>query len=267
MKVLISSAVSNFDDKILKIWGLEKWEGMNDEDLHVLFFGLYVDYDFDVFYFHSGKKTVFWCGSDIVRVLRDPERQRKLRLYPEAEHYCENELEAEELRSVGINPIVAPSFLEDIDDFPASYFPTEKPHIYLSGHDYREEEYGFGLVDRLADRFPDYTFHLYGVGEPYIKGNIVSHGRVSPEQFNEEIKHYQCGLRPNDHDGFSEVTAKSVLMGQYPITKIPYPNILSYQTEEELVELLGKLKFIKEPNLVARDYWRKAVNNYSWMKK
>ena len=264
MKLIISSAVGNFDEKVCKTWKLEKWFGIKDPDKELLFFGLYVDYDYNIFYNFDGKKTVFWCGSDILRLLQIPERQRKLKLFPETEHYCENEVEARELESVGLKPIIRPSFVEDIDNFPISFKPTDNPHVFLSGHPMREEEYGFGLAERLAEKLPEFTFHLYGGDYESEFTNVKCHGKVPADQFNEEIKNYQCGLRPNDHDGFSEITAKSVLMGQYPISKIPYKHIWNYQTEDELVELLKKIKEQKTPNSEAREYWRETLNNYPW---
>src|SRR3972149_1644216 len=113
--------------------------------------------------------------------------------------------------------------------------------IFLCGHQKREGEYGWDLVDWLAEQLPEFTFHLYGVDKtdnPRLldtlneidtyKSNIIRHGKVSPEQFNREIAQYQCGLRTNEHDGASEVMVKSLLNGGYPITRIKYPNVWNY---------------------------------------
>ena len=78
---------------------------------------------------------------------------------------------------------------------------------------------------------------------------------------------YHCGLRTNEHDGFSEVTSKSILMGQYPITKILYEGIWNYDTEDELVALIEKLKYMKEPNHKGRALYLKKINNYPWCKR
>jgi hypothetical protein len=70
---------------------------------------------------------------------------------------------------------------------------------------------------------------------------------------------YQCGLRLNKFDGFSEVTAKSVLMGQYPITTIKYPHIDTAYDPKELIRLLSLLKYRMEPN-PEREYWREELS-------
>jgi len=266
MRYRCSASVVNFRDKLEKIWGLREWEGIHDEDQDVLFFGLYIKWDFDAYWMHEGKKTVFWCGSDIINVQQNWEWQRRVRLFPEAKHYCENEVEQKELAEIGIESEIVQSFLDDIDKFPVSFKPTDKPHIFMSGHPNREEEYGFSLAMRLAERLPDFTFHLYGAGQRGKFKNIIIHGQVPEKDFNEEIKNYHCGLRPNDHDGFSEIVAKSVLMGQYPISFIPYKNIWTFKDEDDLVKQLEKLKTIRKPNKEGRNYWRKNINKFPWVK-
>jgi hypothetical protein len=272
MKVRVSPSVISFKDKLKKYWGLEEWEGVNDKDKELLFFGLYLQMDYDVFWrLPKYKKTVFWCGSDILRLIQEPEWQRIVRLYKDVDHWVENEVEAQNLEVIGLKPKVGQSFLGKIDDYPQSYKPQDKVHVYLSGHPNREEEYGFGLACRLASKLPNHVFHLYGAGGMYkdVKDqypNVICHGWLPEKEMNEQIKKFHCGLRPNEHDGFSEITAKSILMGQYPITRIPYKNIWNYQTEEELVQLLDSIKDIRKPNIEGRQYWQKHLNNFPWLK-
>lgn len=265
MKVRVSPSVINFKDKLKEVWGLSEWEGIYDKDQDVLFFGLYIKWDYDAYWAHQGKKTVFWCGSDIINLSNNWEWQRRVRLYPEAKHYCENEVEQKELEGMGIKAEIVQSFLDDVKKFPVSFKPTDRPHVFMSGHPNREEEYGFGLATRLAEKLPEFTFHLYGAGYRGKVGNIIIHGQVPEKDFNEEIKNYHCGLRPNFHDGFSEITAKSILLGQYPISFIPYKNIWNYTTEEELVRKLQEIKQISKPNLDGRKYWIKQLNRFPWI--
>lgn len=263
MKARTSSSVVFFGPKIEKYWGLKKWEGLDDPDQDVLFFGLYHEHDFAAWRHHEGKKTVFWCGSDITRLLNIPERQRVIKMV-EAKHYCETAQEAEELRSIDIEAEVKPSFLDDINNFPISFKPTDKPHIWLCAHPDREGEYGVHLVEEMAKKFPTYTFHIYGIdGKDYE--NIKYHGKVLEEQLNNEIRNYHCGLRANIHDGFSEIVMKSVLLGQYPISFLPYEKVWSYEDKEDLEILLARLATIKEPNLEAREYYLSIANRYPWM--
>jgi len=81
---------------------------------------------------------------------------------------------------------------------------------------------------------------------------------------NDEIKHMQSGLRVLEFDGFSEILAKSVLWGQYPISRIGYPHIDSYTSNEKLIQLIHNLATKTAPNIKARDYYMKTLNQYPW---
>ena len=268
IKVRVSLSVINFKDKVERIWRLSEWQGLKDEDQDVLFFGLYTLHDYDAFWYHEGKKSVFWCGSDILNALGNLEFQRRLKLYPETKHYCETEIEAENLRKIGIKPEIIPSFLEDEDEFPVSYQHSETPQIWMCAHPARELEYGVDVAIRMAKKFPDYTFHIYGIyewiGEEHPE-NVIYHGQVPNDQLNREIRQYQCGLRCNLHEGLSEIPVKSVLLGQYAITRMKFDWFWNYQTEEELEKLLVKLKEMKDFNRKGRKAIRGKLNKFPWL--
>ena len=76
---------------------------------------------------------------------------------------------------------------------------------------------------------------------------------------NAEIRNYQIAIRLNVQDGFSEVIAKSILLGQYPITQIQYPFIEYINGDESLIDALIKLKYKTEPN-PAEKWWREELN-------
>lgn len=287
-KLCVSSSIAPFRNKAEKIWKLERYKFPNDIFKPLIFFGMYHIGDYFHYLRHFGTKSIFWCGSDIVNLKKGYGFSdgkilwfsRLTNWIPwhwifriiRAKHFVENEIEQKELLEFGLRSIVSPSFLEDIDNFPIYFKPSERPQVYLSARPGREKEYGVELVERIAPKVPNVIFHIYGydVPEPYTGiayDNIIYEGKVSEEKFNEDIRNYHCGFRPNFHNGFSEIIAKSVLMGQYPISRIQYPMIDSYETEEELIKLLKCLKTMKEPNLRARNYWRENANDYPWIKK
>lgn len=282
-KLLVSSSIPAFREKAEKTWGLERYNPLTDKKEPVVFFGLYHIGDYLKFLKHRGERIVFWCGDDIVNLkskyLFSNGTQiilsKALSMFPwykmlrldRVRNYVENELEQDELTELGIKSEVRPSFVEDVNDFPISFKPSKNPQVFLSGWAGRQEEYGYGWVtDRLAWKCPEITFHLYGAGWKWLirPTNVVLHGKVPQEQFNREIRNYHCGLRLNEHDGNSEIAMKSVLCGGYPITRIKYPMIDNYETEEELVALLRNLKYKREPNFRAREYWLRALNNFPW---
>lgn len=267
----VSSSIKPFREKAEKAWGLERYEYPRDKYFPVVFFGMYHIGDYWHFIRHAGKKIIVWAGSDILNLLR---WRIPARLFRNTECYCENQLEWAELRTLGIKSDIAPTFLEDINDFKISYKPRDKFHVYLSVKPGRENEYGLGLVNRIAPKLPEVVFHIFGeatscpaawVADKQIR--IFYEGTISNKEFNENIKNYHCGLRTNEHDGFSEITAKSALMGQYPVTKIYYPYIDNFRDEEDLIHLLKKLSQNKKPNKDARIYYRQILNDLPFIKK
>ena len=258
-----------FKEKAMKTWKLEEWQGIDDPDQELLFFGLFHDRDFEIFHNFKGQKYVFWCGGDILRLKEDYERQRVMKIAPTTKHYCENEVEAQNLRSVGLNPEVIPSFLGEISDYPISFeMPKDgKWKVWMCAHQKREQEYGVDQARSLAKIFDDVEFHIYGVDKTTVAGslpNVIYHGQVKEEVLDKEIREYHCGLRCNEHDGVSEIPIKSMLLGQYPITRMPYEGVWQYQSFEELILLIKRLKEQKEPNLKAREIWLNKLNKYPW---
>lgn len=246
---VVSSSVANFEEKIDRKFGYSKWT-FAALFKPTVFFGMYHPLDYAKFILHRGEKTVFWCGADILNLAKSP-WQQVLRYVP-ARHVCENEIERAKLLELGIYASIKPQFF---DDFPKeiSFKATRKPHVYLTMHEGREKEYGLDWILSAAQELPEITFHVYGILGEDTK-NVRYHGRVENRQFNEEIKEYQASIRLNRFDGFSEITAKSILLGQYPITRIHYGGITCVPSLRGLVNALRMLKTRRKPNPL-REVW------------
>lgn len=285
MKIRVSRALDKFAKRASETLGIEPWAGIDDPDKELLFFGLYNERDFEVFDNFKGKKYVFWGGSDILRAVSDYERRRILKNNP-AEHYCENEIEAIDLVKCGLEPKIVPTFLDDIEKYEITYKHSKNPELFMCVNTGREEEYGVNFVKGIAKKVPFAKFHIYGIENDAIffktsaktkeenglkidldTPNVIYHGKIPEAQFNEEIKNYQSGLRPNLRDGNSEVAMKSMFNGQYPITHIKYDDIWNYRTEEELISLIHKLSNTREPNTKGRDAWKNKINKFPFLCK
>ena len=248
-----------------KTWGTVPY---TDDTQPCVFFGLYGLPDFYALWRHKGRRAILWAGTDITHFLQGYwlDDKGEIKLDPaglakwidkNCENYVENKVEAAALWSMGIESTVVPSFLGDIDDYNIEFKPTDKVRVYASVSGDNFEQYGWDRIDDLADKHKDIEFHLYGSDNwTSEKANVIVHGRVPAEQMNAEIKTMNGGLRLTQFDGFSEILAKSVLWGQWPVSPyIEYPNIL-----RNLFELWGK----KEPNFAGRDYYREHCNQYPW---
>jgi len=254
-KVRISSSIANFKDKILKRYGWQEYNWLRDIYKRVTFFGLYHFLDWSRFIIHRGQKHVFWCGGDILNLQKAGNVWQKLIAKQKADHVVENMVEKLELENMGICARVQPIILDDPRQFNICYRQSDKPKVFVCCHEGYEEQYGVNMLEGIAAVVPDVEINIYGVtGESH--DNVKYHGRVSNERFNEEIRKYQAGLRLNDFDGMGEVTYKSLLLGQWPISRISYPYVTFVKDTTDLINALNDLKNKKEPNYVGEVYWR-----------
>lgn len=244
------------------VWGTVEYTNRDDP---TVFMGLYGFNDFYELWRHRGKKWAFWCGSDVRHFIAgywlDDEGETHVNpdnlaewINKYCESWCENEVEQTALANVGIYAQVCPSFMGNVKDYDVTYEWNEIPMAYasVSGNDFRL--YGWDKIELLAEEHPEVLFFLYGNTVPWRTkhANVIVRGRIPKEQMNEEIKKMQGGLRLLEFDGFSEVIAKSVLWGQWPVSQIEYPHVLK------------SLEFPKEPNIAGREYYLKRLNDYPW---
>lgn len=259
-------------------WGTSEY---TDRTKPCVFFGLYDLRDYIALWRHKGKAYVLWAGGDL-RNLKDGFclNDGKLKLISgffgnewlmpilkKAEHYVENERERVVLAKLGISSIVVPSFMGRISDYKVSFSCKSPIDVYLSANEGRQVEYGFLTIEQKAKYYPDINFHLYGASWETKQPNVIVHGRVPKEQMNKEIIKMASGLRLNKKlDGFSEITAKSVLWGQWPIVLgVKYPaGIMCANDEYDLGRCFKKLREMKKPNFSGRDYYVKHLNKYPW---
>jgi hypothetical protein len=283
LKLRTSSSIINFREKAEKSLGLERYNWKIDGyDVPVVFLGLYHKNDYDSFTRPRIKRYVLWSGGDIQnlkrgylygdggglwksKIARFIPFWKRIIIKTKAEHFCENYQQKKELENLGIRAKIIPAFWGDMNDFPVSFKEKIPLNIYICGHPGREKEYGWDTAKKLAEEFPDDLFHFYGSEIIEKRKNIISHGIISEEQFNKEIKKYQCLLRLNEHDGFSDVLAKSILMGQYPISKVVHNLVIGYKEFSDLKKFIEWIKEQKRPFLEAREYYLKNFNNYPFL--
>lgn len=279
-----SSTLGALEATHQEIWGTKDWyleNHLNEVETSLkptVFFGLYGLPDFYTLWRHQGRKCILWAGTDLIHFkngywlddkgdirLTSVGTQGGIAAWIDTycESYVENEVEQQLLASMGIRSKVVPSFLGDVNKFQVSFKPGNKLYTSVSGDDFKR--YGWDKIKDLAWKNPNIEFHLYGneitwspaMGPDMILTNIKIHGRVPKEQMNEEIKEMQGALRLTEFDGFSEIVAKSLLMGQYPVSIINYPTTLNLSD-------IGQITSKTEPNLKGREWVLNNVNKYPW---
>lgn len=260
-----------------KVWGTKTYDPETDIARPTVFFGLYGLPDFYALWRHQGEKHILWAGTDILHFTNGYwlDKRGEIRIKPKplaawiAAHctsWVENRAEAKALRKLGIKANVCPSFLGDANAFGVCYRSSDNPKAYLSVSGDNFEMYGWDIVERIAGDLPWMEFHLYGNTKDWKTKhpNVIVHGRVPKEQMNTEIKDMQIGLRLTTFDGFSEILAKAVLMGQYAIGKVKHPRIPSFVNDMDLIVKLNAIRHKTGPNLKAREWYRKNLNAYPW---
>ena len=265
--------MGEFEGTPSMVWGTKGYHPEQNPEHYndpTVFFGLYGLPDFYTLWRHPAKKWIFWAGSDIRHFKNGYwlDKHGHTRMSSSAlstwiadncESWVENEVERRALSDLRIQAKVCPSFLGDVKDFPVSYKHSKTPKLYtsVSGDDFLL--YGWDRIDALAAKNPGVEFHLYGntVEWEKTKPNIYVHGRVPSDVMNAEIKDMQGALRLTGFDGFSEIIAKSILMGQWPVSYIAY----DYMLHPEQIHLLHSLK---EPNKEGREHYLKTINQFPW---
>ena len=271
----VAPSLGALEDTHKNVWHTKEYK---DLDRPTVFFGLYGLPDFYTLWRHKGRKAILWAGSDIKHFINgywlSPDGRIRLEsesiaewINKNCESYVENGVEHEALMVLGVESHIVPSFLGHTMNYSDSYTyrSDDRPQVYasVSGDNFRM--YGWEQIELVADKC-NVDFHLYGntVEWPTKHHNVFVHGRVSKEQMNEEIRGMQAGLRPLEFDGFSEILAKSILWGQWPISRIAYPGVTNYTTNDELIAALNDLKNKKEPNREALKWFYANVNRYPW---
>ena len=265
MKIRISKGVAQFLEKAKLAWGVEEWQGPDDPDKDLIFFGLYFQEDYNTYEDFDGNRFMFWCGSDILRTSQIKHWLDVVKKCS-AKHYCETEIEAKNLFKIGIKAEIIPSFLGDVKQYPLSFSPPlqgENWKIWLCAHQDREEEYGVNEAKALTTIFNNVEIHIYGV-KGIDEKNVYYHGLVEEEKLDKEIRGYHCGFRANKHDGVSEVIIKSLLLGQYPISRLPYEDVWQYETPTDLTMCVQALQEQTQPNYRPRIKWMKKINQFPW---
>lgn len=259
----VSSSISNWEDKIRKRYRLKNYVWWRDYNKPVVFFGFYKPKDWLKFFLHRGEKTIVWCGSDCFQVGLLFRLLKKVK----AKHICESGVEWGVLTLALQQDIIKqPLFFGNTNGYNISYKQQKNQGVFIHINTRAEKESGYFEIKRVAYEVPEITFHIYGrIRKRKCPDNIKFHGHVSEKRFNKEIQNYQASLRLHEFDGFADTTAKSVLMGQYPITRIKYPLIDHAPDEKTVIKKLRELGSKTKPNHKARNYYIKIFNDMHFM--
>jgi len=276
IKVYYSEGMSHHVSKFLDLTGLQRLDHFTEFDVPCVWMSLYSLQDYMRFRNHSGAKIVFWHGTDVL-ILLGLKKTHSIsgKLVPseflqsivtavDCVHVCQNELLKQELATVGIDALVRPLFMEDLDEISISYQYKERPSVYTMVSGSRHEFYGIPWIYEIADQ-ANVDFYIYGY-EGEDTSNVFHFPYLPEEEFNERIKQHQAFLRLPEHDGFSQCTVKALMMGQYVFSRIDFPFVSYVSSPNELLKFLTDLPAKTESNQ-DKILLKGFVNNFDWLEE
>ena len=274
VKVYYSEGMSHHVSKFLDLTGLHRLDHLTELDVPCIWMSIYTLDDYMRFRNHSGAKIVYWHGTDVLIFLGLNETQnnsgevipatvlQNIVKSADCLHVCQNELLKQELATVGIEALVRPLFMEDIDEISISYQYKERPSVYTMVSNGRHEFYGIPWIYEIADQ-ANADFYIYGY-EGEDTSNVFHFPYLPEAEFNERIKQHQAFLRLPKHDGFSQCMVKALMMGQYVFSRIDFPFVTYVSSPNELLKFLNDLPAKTESNQ-DKTLLKRFVNNFDWL--
>lgn len=248
-------------DNACKYHSFEKYEPLKHRNEPTMFW-LYQENDYKLLANHQGKKFVFWHNADVPGLMRVFSKYIPVVRDPSIIHVCHNELLRDELASMGIYSLIRPIFWGDA----SKYVPTNEPltkDCYMTANKGRGVEYGEMIMNALAWRFPDWTFHIFGIDPtiPVYCDNVKYYGWITEDEMDEIDKNFMVCFRFNQHDGFSQTVMKARMRGQIAITSIHYGSLTAHYDSFELL-----MTFFKPlQNLIKRNPTEEDRTRYLYL--
>ena len=253
-------------DNACKYLGFEKYDFTKDRNEPAMFW-LYTAEDYKTLANHKGKKYVVWHNNDCNGIYEGSMKYIPVMLNPNVPinirelgkkyaymlgivrgssitHVCLNHCMEPELFQLGIYAIHRYIFWGDM----TKYKPSEKltKDCYMCVNAGRGVEYGEFIFNALAWKYPDWTFHIFGI-EPTVSvycENVKYYGWIPEDDMDERTKNFALCLRYNFHDGFPQILCKALLRGQFTFTRLDYDGLtLQFRDMKELFERFDEISF------------------------
>lgn len=225
-----------------------------------LFFGCYNKPDYARILTHTGPTIVYWGGTDIIKARTNKWKFRKDIIHVVGNKRCKRELEA-----IGINSIVRP--ICEIDPAKFKLEPLgKKVYCYLPFR--RRAFYGYGMINKVAKRFPNTTFILTRWGN---RRKPFKNAEVYPlVNFTELCKLYKqsaCGIRPVLHDGNPQTCVELGLQGR--ATGWTYGTAVqpSCKTVNDYCVFIETELKRNKPHKEIRQYYLNTFNNLDFLER
>ena len=269
IKLHYPEGMAIFGDNACKDLDFEKYDPNTDRDQPAMFW-LYTLEDYKTLANHTGKKYVVWHNADVLLFSGKFSNQIDIVRDPSITHVCLNHCLEPELFQLGIYSIHRYIFWSD----PGRYKPAGAltKDCYMCSHEGRGPEYGEFIFNGLAWKYPQWTFHIFGIEPtlPVYCENVKYYGWIPEPDMDDITKNFGLCLRYNFHDGFPQVICKALLRGQFTLTRLDYDGLtLNFRDMKELFEKFDSVNIMIEKGsegLTERTNVKNMINNFDFIK-
>jgi hypothetical protein len=267
MKLHYPEGMKLHGDNACKYLGFERYDFTKDRDEPAMFW-LYTDEDYKTLANHKGKRYVVWHNQDVLLLSGKYSNQLYIVRGSSITHVCLNHCMEPELFQLGIYAIQRYIFWGDL----TKYKPSEKltKDCYMCANAGRGVEYGEFIFNSLAWKYPDWTFHIFGI-EPTLRAycdNVRYYGWIPEDDMDERTKNFGLCLRYNFHDGFPQILCKALLRGQFTLTRLDYDGLtLQFRDMKELFDRFDEISFkIENGETANKIIPDKMINNFDFIR-
>lgn len=268
-KLCYSPGVAHHGERYRHMLGLDHYiPSLHYRDL-VWFFGMYFDGDYLQVLAHQGKKVINWRGSDALQLRNNAERIRMIRTV-NALHVCQSSRQQAVLQDLGIPSLVRPMLNRRVHEISLSMFSEKETEILVFWRSGIDHFIQADMFFEIASLCPEARFHIVGQEDPsrFNKPgmeNLVFHGFVDEERLDRIMDQCKGTIRPWVSDGTPNIQSIMLLKGRYAAHSCRFEKVAQCSTADDYVRWIKDLKEIKEPNMEAREWWMKNLNNFDFL--
>lgn len=231
MQLRISKTINFFEKMLRNKFNFEEYKSREDP---ALFFGIYKDNDFKIAQRHTGKKIIWFAGTDstyknlLVLMRDDP-------AFKDAVFIAESKWIEKDLDDVGIKYESISLFIDNLYNW-----KVEPLGGSLFWYGMNNSKYGKKYRDEIQKAIPDL--------------NIISldQGNVSRDEMPDIYKQCFAGIRPVEHDGMSLTVGEMGLMGRMSIYNGGGPFSVPYEGVQGIIEAIKGLREGYNPKVISK---------------
>jgi hypothetical protein len=209
------------------------------------------------------KKLLFvWQGTDALLALQRIKNGTLYRAYIDnAFHFVDSPWLETEVKALGLRPKRV-MFKPIIVNHPLTHHHTLSVATYISQA--RKEFYGYSRVVKLAEAFPNITFHVFGMPSDALihPPNMCFWGWTNHDIFLSQLKNTSIFLRLVEHDGLSVSLLEALSYGCEVISTMPFECCFHSENKNCDIEIFERVMTL----IVERQHATNAAN-IEWVKR